>query len=745
VTGMGVTARRTSVICSGAVPALADGFTSRPESAPALSALVPGTTVAFVPEGVSQSGQSAGSCGKTQLAAYFAHTLWRAGQVEFLAWVDASSRGSVLAGYAQAAAAAGIEVTGPAEQAATRLAGWLAGTPRPWLMVLDDVRDTADLDGLWPCGPAGTVLITTPSGETVSEERDQRRVRIFPVGPFSPREALNYLMGRLAADPDQRHGAIDLALALGGDPMALTHASAVIATTVQSCCDYQDHYTDKLAHLSARQPGGQLPAAHAVTWLLSVERAAELCPGRAVQFVLALAALLDGQAIPAPVLAAPAVGKYLAEADAPAGDGDRAWEAVQALQHTGLVAIDPAPTPSVVRVSLLAAALARAAIPHQVLDRAAVVAADALLEIWPPQEPQPWFAAGLRACAAALQQTAGDRLWAADGCHPLLRKTGHSLDTARLTGPAVRHWTQLATTSDRILGPDASHTLTAGSHLAHALLAAGQASEAVAWWQWVTASRARVSGSDHPDTLAARVNLGHAMAAAGQLDDAIAILELAVADHVRVLRPGHPGTFHAHGELAATYRAAGRTAEAVEHYRCIVADHERSYGALHPGTMTAREQLAGARLADGQLDDAITCYQQTLAGRQHIQGADHLDTITTRRNLAAAYQAAGKITAALQLHEQVCAEYERIVGADHPDTLACRADLVDIYYASGRLADAATLRREILARHKQTPAAGREQLTGNLKWTTELDSRQTHVSRAAGRRASPEPAVGDTR
>ena len=120
-------------------------------------------------------------------------------------------------------------------------------------MVLDDVRDAADLDGLWPRGRAGRVLITTPQEETISGERAEFQPHVVPVGPFSTREALSYLTGRLADDPDQRHGAIDLAIALDGDPLALAHAAAVIATTEQSCGDYQRHYADLRARLAAQQ------------------------------------------------------------------------------------------------------------------------------------------------------------------------------------------------------------------------------------------------------------------------------------------------------------------------------------------------------------------------------------------------------------------------------------------------------------------------------------------------------------
>jgi hypothetical protein len=209
--------------------------------------------------------------------------------------------------------------------------------------------------------------------------------------------------------------------------------------------------------------------------MLSAERAGQLAPGGATQLVLVLAALLDGHAVPAPVFTMPAICNYLADAGTSAADADCAWEAVRALAHTGLLTIDEAPAPPVVRMSRLVAALVRAVTPEQVLERASVAAADALLEPGPRAEPRPWLAAGLRSCADALQRTAADRLWAAGAYHPLLVKAGQSLDGAGLRGPAVRHWTHLAKASDRILGSDSPHTLTAGSHLAHALLAAGQA------------------------------------------------------------------------------------------------------------------------------------------------------------------------------------------------------------------------------------------------------------------------------
>lgn len=688
---------------SGVLPALADGFTSRPQSAPGLSVLVPGVAVALV-NAASVSEQTAVSCGKTQLAAHFAETLWRAGNVDVLAWIDASSRASALSGLVRAAAAAHLGTTGSAEQVAARLTDWLAGTSWPWLMVLDDLKDAADLDGIWPRGPAGRVLITSRDENTVTDEPGPPGVRVCPVGAFSTREAVSYLSARL--DPGQRHGAIDLAIELGGDPVALAHASAVIATTDESCRDYQRRYASELAHQTARHGDAKPPAPAEVTWLLSASRADQLCPGGATKPLLAISALLDGQPVPARLLTAPAVLRYLAQSGVTAATGKHVGDAVRALDDTGLVALAAATERHVVRMNRQVAELARSAMPAPVMEQAALAAADALLEMRPQPAPLSQLAATVRSCAEALQRTAPGGLQSAGTPHPLLLHAGHALDAARLTGPAVRYWTQLATTSGHILGPDHPHTLTTASHLAKALQAAGKAADAVTWWRWVTAGRARVNGPDHPGTLEARVNLGQAMTAAGQHQDAIALLQQTAVARERICGPGHPDTYAARDELAAACQAAGRTGQAVRYRQRILADLERIHGPRNLTAITARDRLAATWLAAGQPDKATSCYKQALADWQRTQGADHPATITTRRALAAAYQAAGRFAAAIQTHDQTCADSVRVLGAAHPDTLARQADLASTYRAAGRLTDAATVLRDALSRCEQALPPG---------------------------------------
>jgi tetratricopeptide (TPR) repeat protein len=690
----------------GAVPPLADGFSPRQETAPSIGmALSSGAPVVLQPSRRPAEGsrRAPGSCGKTQLAVFFAESLWQARRVDLLVWISATNRASVLSGYVEAALAAiGTDLPGDAESVAARFVSWLRETNRSWLVVLDDLSDPEVMDGLWPEGPEGAVLITTMSSAATF---GGRRARVLPVGTFSTREALNYMMGRLTADKDQRLGAIALVDDLGGEPVALAQAAAVIASSALTCRDYQDFFARRREQLAKASSGS--PSAAAVTWTLSLEQADRLSSGGTVaQLLLALVALLDGHGIPGTIFTTSAVYQYLAGADArDAADGkrqwgqadrERAWRTLLLLERTGLLAVNPASPGPTVWMSRTVQRAVQAAIPGRMLGRVARAAADALLEAWPEDESL-WLVGALRSSVTSLIEATGDLLWT-DGCHPLLRRAGRSLVSARLTGPAAAYWREVAAISDRVLGPDHPDTVMAAEQLADAHMMAGQASEAVPWFEWILARRIRGLGQDHASVLAARHNLGHALVAANQLRDAISVLERAAKDDERVYGADHLETLGVREDLAAAHSAAMQFGEAIPLYRRTLADRERIEGPRHPDTSTTRQKLADTYLAAGRYREARAQYKRVLADRERLLGPDHLDTIAARGSLGSAYYASGRMATALQLYEQTLAGYERVLGVEHRDTLAYHANLATTYYKVGRLSDGIESLRDTLAR-----------------------------------------------
>ena len=233
---------------SDLVPPLARGFSVRHESVPGLDrVLVPGGAVVFAQAAKAPGWQAA--TGKPQLAVCAAQSLRWPGGLDLVAWVTAASRVSVLSGYAEAAALLGLDRTGDAEV----VAAWPRSAPRRWLVVLGDLRDPAALEGLWPAGASGRLLIMADDAEMAGG-----RVPVLPVGCFTAREAVGYLSERLSADPDHRGGQLELV----GELAALAHASAVIEDSELTCRDYQEILQRRRAQLE--QAGtGRPPAAAA--------------------------------------------------------------------------------------------------------------------------------------------------------------------------------------------------------------------------------------------------------------------------------------------------------------------------------------------------------------------------------------------------------------------------------------------------------------------------------------------------
>jgi hypothetical protein len=154
----------------------------------------------------------------------------------------------------------------------------------------------------------------------------------------------------------------------------------VIASTGISCREYRGYFVQRQA---ASGGSGDLPAAAWFTWTTAASHAERLAPGAGAWRLLVLTALLDDHGIPVPVLAAPAVGRYLSGPVAHQPDPQRARSALQALERAGLVTADA----TAVWVSRAVQAAVRSAVPPDLLDQAARAAADALAEVWRTSVP----------------------------------------------------------------------------------------------------------------------------------------------------------------------------------------------------------------------------------------------------------------------------------------------------------------------------------------------------------------------
>ena len=517
--------RAGAPVLTGSVPPLAPFYHGRQETGFGLAdGLRPGETILLVPAILGTGGT-----GKTQLAVGFAHAMWSARAVDLLVWVPAGNRSAIIASYARAAAdlellvGEGGRVPPTAPQ--QRFLAWLRRTERRWAVVLDGVASPVDVDGLWPQGPAGQVIVTSRLRE--SELTDAARyMTAHAVAGFSRREALGYLNTRLTGFPDQRIEALDLAEDLGGLPIALAQAAAVVSVTNSTCRDYRAEYAQRLATTAETLVEG-CPQSLLATWSLAVEHAHKLPPAGLSWPALVFASALDTSGIPAAVLTSPAACAYItgrsrqhrcqhssrdstaSRGRADGGEPSLVRSAYANLERLGLLSVDDRDAARTVWLHSAVRAAVRAYLAPGNVEQAVAAAATALLEAWPePGAPGSGLqlSQALRDSAAALRAFGGDLLWKPDA-HPVLLRAGTSLTEApALADSAIEYWQALSVTSSQLLGYGHAQSVLARDRLADAYAASGRLAEALPVFEATLSDREATFGPQHPETVTARLN-----------------------------------------------------------------------------------------------------------------------------------------------------------------------------------------------------------------------------------------------
>jgi hypothetical protein len=658
----------------GVVPPLADCRQLRQADHELDTVTMAGGTVL-----VCQVLSGLGGVGKTQLAAGLAHRVWDRHDVDLLVWVPATSRDSVVTSYAQAAAdIAGIDDPDP-EHAAGRLLAWLAEPhARRWMIVLDDLRDPADLNGLWPPSTgSGRVVVTTRRRDSALTGYGRHRM---DVGLFTPEEASRYLRDKVHGDLRRLAEADLLAADLGHLPLALAQAAAYLIDRGLDCAGYRRRLADRRRRLTDLVPEpGALPDEHrntvAATWSLSIDRADQLNPAGLARPVLELAGLLDSNAIPIALFTTPATLGYLTTRRGQPADADETIDALHCLHRLSLIGRDEAT--ATIRVHGLVQRAVREATPEQNAVVVAEAAADALAEIWRGMEREPAIGQILRANTAALHAHTGPLLWTTGGSggHPVLFTAGHSLGDSGLVTAAADYFRDLHAAAEQYLGPDHRDTLATRGGQARWRGEAGDPAGATTATEQLLIDYLRAFGPDDRDTLATRGNLAHWRGEAGDPIGAAEAFEQLLSDELRVFGPDDPSTLTTRNNLACWRGLAGDPIGAAEAFEQMLADYLRVLGPDHPKTLATRNNLARSQGEAGDPAGAADGFEALLTDYLRVLGPDHPDTLTTRNNLADWRGGAGDPAGAVDAFEALLTDRLRVLGPDHPNTMATCGNL----------------------------------------------------------------------
>jgi tetratricopeptide (TPR) repeat protein len=677
---------RTRVI--GRVPPPADHYQDRaaadvtdsPLSAPARSA----------PDCLVVTGLS--GIGKTQAVVAHVEELSRAGLVDVLIWVNASSRDSLLGGYGAA-----IRALEPADErdpdtAAARLLDWLAGTQERWIVVLDDLAAPGTVQGLWPpARPNGRTIVTTTRRDAALSGPGRTFVEL---GPFDRGQTVAYLSGKLADRAELAVGVARLADLLGGLPLVLAQVATYILDRGITCQEYVRRWDDATRLEWIVPEDGALPDEHRArlteVWDRSIARADELQPAGAASRALNLLSFLDPSGVPVAVLATSPVTAYLgpsspaASAAGPSVGGD----ALACLNRLSLVTLGRGPRTDLVFVHAMVQRACRDRLARwsgSGRAEAVRVAAEALLDAWPEQHGDTELISALRDNAGTLLGYDRGEL-CSPGVHELHFRFGRSLGESGDVRGAVQHFHHLHLTGRARLGVLHPDTLRARADWIYWRAESGQYAEVLADQTALIEDLGRLHGRAHPEVLGARIYHGRWTVQAGDVRKGRRELEQVTAALARSVPPDDTGLLTARNDLAFAYGAEGDPARAAEEYRELLSYRREVLGPDHPHVIITQNDLAYWLREAGRYAESRQQYAQLLGVAERVHGPRHPNTLAVRMSLARVRAKLGDLRAAEDAR-QVLSESIEVMSEEHPRVVRSRAYLREIRRDLGLDAD----------------------------------------------------------
>ncbi|RDW59198.1 hypothetical protein BP5796_12122 [Coleophoma crateriformis] len=179
-------------------------------------------------------------------------------------------------------------------------------------------------------------------------------------------------------------------------------------------------------------------------------------------------------------------------------------------------------------------------------------------------------------------------------------------------------------------------------------------------------------GVNHPDTLTSVSRLASVLERQGRYTEAESMNRRALEGREKELGVNHPDTLTSLDNLALVLNSQGRYTEAESMNRRALEGSEKELGVNHPDTLTSLNNLTLVLNSQGRYTEAETIGRRALEGSEKELGANHPDTLTSVSNLASVLNSQGRYTEAESMNRRALEGREKELGPNHPDTLTSK-------------------------------------------------------------------------
>lgn len=195
-------------------------------------------------------------------------------------------------------------------------------------------------------------------------------------------------------------------------------------------------------------------------------------------------------------------------------------------------------------------------------------------------------------------------------------------------------------------------------------------------------------GERHLQSLTAKNNWGVSLARCGRLTEAAKVHREVLALREQLLGKSHPDALVSLGHVANVLRTQGDIRTAGRLQEGVYEALRKVAGEDHPDTLAATNNLAVALIELGEPVRAREICERLLVACRRTFGGEHPEALKAMSNLALSVFKCGDLTEARALHEQVLEGRRRILGPGHPETLLSMSNLAVVLHDQGDLVGA---------------------------------------------------------
>lgn len=630
-----------------------------------------------------------GGVGKTQLVTEYAYH--HAEEYRAVFWINAETLESIQASMSTIGRVLHLPLFPDHQHLVDAVKDWLT-TQKGWLLIVDNVEQPELVKPLIPAARQGRVLYTTrlPGLGTLAQTLE--------VTPLSHEESVHLLLLRsnqetvldspsLSASDVQAAG--DLAILLGGLPLALDQAGAYIEQTKCSLTEFLLLFQRApLQVLGAREAYAEHPDSVVKTFTLAFERLQQTHAGSAE--LLLSCCFLASEEIPErlftqnPELLSPHLQTVVGEP----------FAFQQLLKHLLAYALIQRSSQSQTLIvhrlvqHLLREQLSRTQ-QQEWLARLVTLLAHAFPADSNIVEHWPWCDLLLPHALHCLEHPLVDACAGPDLSQLLIRVAIYLYVRAQYAGAETYYHRAYTFQEHSSHTPNRSSQLIA-IHIGLADIKQRQAqyAEAEKWYTQALGLLDQAKDSDQSQRIAALRGLAIIYFWQGRYAEAEPLYQRVLSIREHLLGPEHPHVAASLGNLAMLYTTQSRYREAEPLSRRVVRIHQQVYGEDHLQLATPLNNLAILSFSLGNDEEAERLFRQAIRIRERTQASDHPDLVSPLANLAELYTRQRRQREAEELYQRARSILEKRFGPDHPEIGYVLCGLSDLYVSMDRIPEA---------------------------------------------------------